>query len=405
MELGAPRRSTSPKRLTPPQALLFQRTIALSDGLKKLNGGTCQDIPHSQDRRQGLAMGGEPEEVRSLSPPLQQDTLAISRRLAPRADLVPVSTANQESFEVASEHDVGSCDLSMLDVQPKTFTASRREKHSLSPPNRGDSMVKRLRLGASEGSVGQVELLSRDVSHGLTGQILPTSGLIPTGEISPKHLDKLTVNMEQHQNDLGCQESEVDRSEHKSQAQMAKEGKKIHMTNEPKRQILSSTIPWAQSPFFGEQDSVDFEALPPPSAITARQLHVLRMQLRELENHLQDNVDQLNESTIGSKIQRIENLRIDIERFEGVLQAQHEFEEREEVSNNLRPGAQLSSFDVSRPPKTSLNYSNSLFREPEGPANTQKILTGRNESTPTEGMEPCKPSKSLFHHFASSGRQ
>ena len=426
MKAGGPGRSNSPKRLTPPQALLFQRAIALSDGLKKLNGGTCHNIPHSQNRRQGLAMGGEPEEVRSLSPPLQQDTCAISRRLALRVDagILPMPTADQDNIDVASE-DGGSRDLIMLDGQPKSFAAYRREKRSLSPLSRGDSTAKRLRLDASGGSLGQVGLLSRDISYGSTSQVLPTPGIkpsIPAKEISPKHLDKLTVKVKQFQDDLecyehhcdvedfgakaACQESKIDRSEHKLRAQVAKEGKKAHTTDESKRQILSSAVPLAQSPFSGKQDPFeDFEVLPPPSAITAGRLQSLRIELRELENHLQGNLEQLSESTISSKIQEIENVQIDIERFEGVLQAQGEIEEREEVSKNLRPGAHLFSLAVSHPPKTSSNYSNSLFNEPEGGTNAQKILTGQNDNTPAEGMGPCKPSKSPFHQVPHSGWQ
>lgn len=391
-------RPTSPNSLTPPQALLFQRTVALSDGLKKLNGGASRDSAHSQSRLRGLAIGGEPEEVRSLSPHPEQHAPAISRRLAHRMEtgIQPIEPVNQENDEIASNHS-GSGDLIMLDGQARSLIASQHEKHCLSPLDQEDFTPKRYRFSVSESPVGCIRQLPRDVSHGSAHQMLFTPEVEPTlpaTESTRKHLDILRADLKQSEDDsehrkhqidvnnmvpsTSCQTPGINRIEHDLEGQMARQGKAAQTISESKHQILLPTILRAQSLPLGMQDhGGSFEALAPPSGITARHLQKLRKQLLALENYLQDNIAQLDDNTINDKIQNLENLRTDFERFQGVYEAQREIEERQGVSNSLHPQVRSATFDV---------------------------LTGQGESTLMEGMEPRKPSKTHLHCDSISGR-
>lgn len=392
-------RPTSPNSLTPPQALLFQRTVALSDGLKKLNGSASRDSAQSQSRRQGLAIGGEPEEVRSLSPHPEQHAPAISRRLAHRMEtgIQPIEPVNQENDEVASNHS-GSSDLIMLDGQARSLIASQREKHSLSPLDQEDFTPKRYKFSVTESPVRCIRQVPQDLSHGSAHQMLlipEVEPTLPATESTRKHLDILRADLKQSEDDsehrkhqidvdgmipnTSCQTPGIHRFKHDFGGQMARQGKAAYTTGESKHQILLPTVPRAQSLPLGKQDPVrSFESLPPPSGITAKHLHKLRKQLRKLENHLQDNVDQLDDNAIRDKIQNLENLRMDFKRFQGVFEAQREIEERQEASKNLQP---------------------------QVPSATLDILTGQGDNTLLEAMEPCKPANTPFSRVSISSRQ
>ncbi|KAG6362713.1 hypothetical protein INS49_007806 [Diaporthe citri] len=236
------------KSLASPQPSLFQRTLALSAGLKELRDQTCHDNPDSQTQNQWLAIGGELEDVRSPSPSLEQDSPTDTQPQVhgAQAEVFPFGLTDQRILEDFSG-DSEDSDLVMLDGQPKSITFRRREKHLLSAVDQEVQMAKRPKLSTPE--------IFTEV-----GEQLPQS---------------------------------------------------LHR---------------------GKRDSVEaFNPLPPPSAITIGELHKLREQLRRLGNRLQDSVDRGEESTVGGEIEEIEKLRITIERFGGVLEAQRETEERQEM--------------------------------------------------------------------------
>ncbi|KAK7734792.1 hypothetical protein SLS63_004212 [Diaporthe eres] len=294
-----------------PYPSLFQRTLALSDGLRELRDDTCHDNPDPRTRNQWLAIGGEPEDVRSLSPSPEQDSPIDNQPQSPvaKAEVLQFGLTDQRILEDPS---VGSddSDLIMLDGQPKSIAFPRREKHLLPVADQEFQMKKRTKLSTPEPFTG-------------VGEQLPQS---------------------------------------------------LHLA---------------------KRDSVEaFNPLPPPSAITTGELHKLREQLRRLGDRLQDSVDQIEESTIGGKIEEIEKLRMNIERFEGVLEAQREIEQRQEVSKNPLPGLHSASRHVSDHPKASSNYSHSPSLEPDGVTDTQIPLAGQGRSTPMEVIQFRKPSES-----------
>lgn len=299
------------KNLASPQPSLFQRTLALSDGLKELRNEECYDNPDPQTQNQWLAIGGEPEDVRSLSPSLEQDSPTDNQPQASgaEAEVLPFGLPDQHVLEDPSG---GSEDdnLIMLDGQPKSITFRRREKHLLPAVEQEVQMAKRPKLSTPETFTGVDELVP-------------------------------------------------------------------------------------QSSHLGKRDSVEaFNPLPPPSAITTGELHKLREQLRRLGNRLQDSIGQIEESTIGGKIEEIEKLRIKIEHFEGVLEAQRGTEERREPRKSplLRPHP--ASLHVSNYPKASSNYFHSPSLEPDGITDTQMALRGQGRSKSREDIQLCKPSES-----------
>lgn len=416
--------SARPEKSKPPYAWLFQRTIALSDGLKKLNGSNSRESPNFQHKNQGLAMGGEPKEVRSPSP-TEQKSPVISRRLAHRGRTrIPlIGFANQENGEVASD-DGGSSDLIMLDGQLTSFSAPEREKHSLSPASQEYSTAKRFRFSGTQGSAGHVGQLSQDVSHSSAHQILSAPGLEPPMQarvITQTHLGEARADSKQPQDGLEHrsgnthfkdmpekimrQEGDIDLFEPNLHAFLARGTEEAPKTNEFKHQVFLSPLLRAQSLPLGNQDPVKiFNTIPPPSAITARELRKLRQQIHRHENHLQDNIDRVDEKAVGGKIEEIERLRIDIARFEGVLEAQREIEERQEVSENPHTKSALSSPDVPHYPKAYSKYPNPFFAVPEGATYGQEFLAGQSESTPTDGIPHCKPFGNPSHRPSSSGR-
>lgn len=299
------------KTLASPYPPLFQRTLALSDGLRELRNETCHDNPDPQTRNQWLAIGGELEDVRSLSPSPEQDSPIDNQPQSPvaEAEVLPFGLTNQRILKDPSAGSDDS-DLIMLDGQPKSITFPRREKHLLPVADQEFQMEKRPKLSTPEPFTG-------------VGEQLPQT---------------------------------------------------LHL---------------------GKRDSVEaFNPLPPPSAITTAELHRLREQLLRLGDRLQDSVDQIEESTIDGKIEEIEKLRMAIERFEGVLEAQREIEQRQEVSKNPLPRLHSASLPVSDHPKASSNYSCSPSLEPDGVTDTQIPLAGQGRSTPMEDIRLCKPSES-----------
>lgn len=365
MGLGQQDMSAVLKNLASPQPSLFQRTLALSDGLKELRDEMCHDQPDPQTQNQWLAIGGEPEDVRSLSPSLEQDSPTDNQSQASgaRAEVLPFEPTNQGILQDPLG-DSEKSDLIMLDGQPKNITFCRREKHLLPIVDQEVQRAKRPKLSTPEPSTGVDEQLLENASYGSAHQ--------GSSKLRIQPFERTTT----------------------------KEPAQEHC------QVLPTTGIRAQSLHLGKRDSAEaFNPLPPPSAITTRELRKLRKQLRRLGNRLQDSVDQVQENTIGGEIEEIEKLRNDIERFEGVLEAQREIEERQDVSKNLRPQSHPPSLDVSDQHKPSSNCFHPPSAEPEGVTDTQMVFTGQGKNTPMEGAQCCKPSDNPPNHVSIPGRQ
>ncbi|KAL1871961.1 hypothetical protein Daus18300_004598 [Diaporthe australafricana] len=378
--------SASLKRLTPPQAPLFQRTLALGDELASLNRGICRSITDSQTQNQWLAIGGEVGEERSLSPPLKENTPGISRR---QAHPMVLEFANQEIIEVPSGDSENSA-LVMLDGQPKDISFRLRKKRALSSDIRENLTVKRPRLSAPIQGDGRQ---SQSPLHGLTHQTStkPDIGVTTRArEITRKHLDKLRADLKQLQVDLEYkklhadvkdlvtrimrQKAAIDRFEGKLRAQACDHGDQSSPIDTFKQEI----VPPTGTPIhvLGNQGTIDgFGPLPPTSAFTAGELHKRQMQLEDLKDHLQDQFEQTDDSTLRGKQDEISKLRIDVERFQGVVEAQHEIEAREGRSNGQTYEADPLSSDLFGRLKPSMCYRRYHKSPSTGPASTSYAAT------------------------------
>lgn len=407
------------KSLASPKPSLFQRTLALSDGLRELRDGMCHTNPRPQPQNQWLAIGGEPEDVRSPSSSLERDSPINNQPQAPVAEVevLPFGLTDQRILEDPSGGSEDS-DLVMLDGQPASTTFRRREKHLLPAVDQEVQMAKRAKISTPGPFTGENQQLPQNSSHVSTHQNSSNLRIGPferTKEPAQKHLDEVRADLKQPQDDLEHknehadfkdmpekivhQKSEIDRFERQLLAD-AWESEQSRTTGASKdKALLPSTDFRAESLQLSKRDAVEaFKPLPPPSAATMGELHKLREQLRRLGNRLQDSVDQVEESTIGGEIEEIEKLRINIERFEDVLEAQREIEKMQEVSKRPRPRPRSASFGVSNFPKASSNDFNSPSLEPDRVTDTKMTLTGKGKTTPMEGIQRGKPSESPSNH-------
>lgn len=412
--------SASLKKSTPPSALLIQRTLALGEELTNLNRGIYRSAPDPQNQSQWLAIGGELEELRSLSPPLKQDTTGISRLQAHRmgAEILPLELANQDIIVPSDDSENG--DLIMLDGQPKDVTFRLRKKRFLSPANQETPTMKRPKFSAVVQGGGYQSQISL---HGLTHQNSTNPEFGPSTrarEITRKHLDKLRADLKQFQDDLEHkkhhadvkdlvtrimrQKAEIGRFEGKSRAQAFDHDDQSFPINTFKHEIVLPT----NTPMhvLGNQGIVDvFGPLPPPSAFTAEELRKRQKQLEDLEDHLQDQGEQIHESTLRGKQEEISKLRTDVERCQGVVEAQHEIEAREECSNGRAYEPDPASWDVLRQLKPSMCYYKSPFTELAGTSYTGTIPKEQSGNVPMENTQPRKSSQHAFHQIPYPSRR
>lgn len=296
-------KSSAAKVLASPQPSLFQRTLALSDGLKELRDDMCHVQSDPPAKIQWLAIGGEPGDLRSLSPSPEHDAPGGSPPQAHcvEPEVLQHGLTNRHVLDVPSEGE--HSDLIMLDGQPKSIEFSRCKKHSLPTVEQDVQTAKRPKILDVEPSTGITEQPPQNTSNvpAYENSSKLRLGSLPRNEELPRnHFDKLRARINMALRKI----SDEDRLARKVLAESAKKAERSCTTGGPNDKVLPSTTPRSQSLPLGHQDPVSpFEFLPLPSAITARQPQKLWKQRGEPKTHLQHSVDQFDESTIDDKTQ------------------------------------------------------------------------------------------------------
>lgn len=416
--------------LAPPKPSLFQRTLALSDGLKELRDESRHDQSNPQAHIQWLAIGGEPQDVRSPSPKLEQDRIMDNRSQAygVEEEVLPFELTNQHTIDDLPDGSQDS-DLVMLDEQPKNVTFRCRKKRP--PPAAGQvaKTTKKPKFSTVEPSTVLETQLPLSDPHGQALQGLPN---LPLGSLArTEGLDKERLG----EPAAGSSQSQADTEQKKPHTTSSSQAQSIPLGEQHPVATFSPLPPPSEviagkTHGLGEQlrqlgcrfeDNVDqvdgstaggnienseqlqaieaFKRPPAPGEMTAS--HELREQLRQLGCRFEDDIDKVDVSTIGDGVRKIEQLQTRIERLEGMLETQRRIEDRQKADENLGPGAHLPSFGVPNQTKVSLGDSDSPFTEQECATDTQKVLTGQSESAPAAGENLCKSSSSVAHMLQS----
>lgn len=296
-------KSSAAKVLASPQPSLFQRTLALSDGLKELR----DDMRHVQSdppaKIQWLAIGGEPGDLRSLSPSPEHDAPSGSPPQAHcvEPEVLQLGLTNRHVLDVPSESE--HSDLIMLDGQPKDIGFSRCKKHSLPTVEQDVQTAKRPKILDVEPSTGMTEQPPQNTSNvpAYENSSKLRLGSLPRNEELPRnHFDELRARIKMALRQI----SDEDRLAREVLDESAKKAERSCTTGGPNDKVLPSTTLRSQSLPLGHQDPVSpFKFLPLPSAITARQFQKLWKQRDEPKSYLQHSVDHFDKSTIDDKTQ------------------------------------------------------------------------------------------------------
>ncbi|POS81337.1 hypothetical protein DHEL01_v200267 [Diaporthe helianthi] len=132
------------KSAAPPQPLLFQRTLDLSNSLDELRDGPRRAESNPAAHGQWLAIGGEAQDVRSPSPKWDRNSIA-NYRSHPRVvedELLLLAPTNQQTHDTSSD-GIETSDLIMLDEQPEGVTFRCRRKRRLPAAGQKAQMAKR----------------------------------------------------------------------------------------------------------------------------------------------------------------------------------------------------------------------------------------------------------------------
>lgn len=266
-------------------------------------------------------------------------------------------------------------DLIMLEQKPENVTFRCRGKRPLTAAGQEEKITKKPKLSTAEPS----KELPQNDSNGQAPEGLPNLPLGPSTRdegFDKEHLGKPAAGSTRSQ----------DGTEHK-------------------KPYTTLTAFQAQSLPLREERSVEALNPPlPPSQVIATHIHQLREQLRQLGCRFADNIDQIDEGTIGGTIEQIEKLRTDMERVEAMSETQRRFENSQNIDENLCPGARLPSLGIHDQTNDFSDGSDSGSITAERATDTQRILTDQNENTPVQREIPCKPSESAAHEASKSCR-
>jgi hypothetical protein len=423
------KKAPSPKSSARPQPTLFQRTLALSDGLQELR----HQCPHGQRSPEAnirwLGIGGEPQVASPPPSRLEQDRTADDRSQAHEVEVLPLRNANQRAHDDPAD-DGEDSDLIMLDEQPKNIKF-RNKKRPLPPALKGAKMAKKQKLKATEHST---MLKKQPPRSGPCGRAPPNSpvGSSTRGErLDEKQLGQPAASSSQSQPDKGR--------------------KTQRMTSKSDEQVFPATIPQVRpTPLHEKCPVVVSSPLKLGSETIIRrtqELQELREQLRQLgcrfedndgqidegaacgnvekSGHLQadeasrqpvtgnemiagqelreklrqvgcriDDIDKVDENNLSRRAGEIRQLHASIKQVEDMLEIQRQIEERQTSEENLRPGSSPGFHNQTKVPS---GDSESLFTGQECATDTQNIFTGQYESIHMEGEKPCKFQLSVTH--------
>ncbi|KAG8157153.1 hypothetical protein KVR01_012861 [Diaporthe batatas] len=151
---SAAMRTPVPKSLDPTQPSLFQRTLHLSNDLRELGDDDRSDGYDPQAHSRWLAMGGEPQDVRSPSPKCQQERIIDHRFQAHdvEEEVPPSDPDNDRTGDNFSEIGENS-DRIILDEQPKNVTFRCHRKRPLPAADEKTQATKRLKVSKAEPSM------------------------------------------------------------------------------------------------------------------------------------------------------------------------------------------------------------------------------------------------------------